>query len=219
MFLNTQEKDTLLTLTRWSVYLFITILATFSLWGFGHIFHDTAFAEHGLVENLQLTVLSATTLSFLLLSCPKTPYRALSILFGTLCLTAFCRELDAWFDALWVLGWQFALLFPVLALIYIVRHLADFRKTVVIFCQSSAFFLMYCATIVFGPIAQCIGHRDFFVDVLGVESDNRLVRRLLEESVEYIGYILLLLAAFEFYWIFIRSKGALNKQKRKIKRK
>ncbi|MBE6445819.1 MAG: hypothetical protein E7021_00160 [Alphaproteobacteria bacterium] len=219
MFLSVQEKEIFLTLTRWLAYLLITISASFSLWGFGHIFHDTAFAEHGLVENLQLTTLSATILSFLLMAGRKTPYRALCILFGTLCLTAFCRELDAWFDNLWVLGWQFALLFPVIAIFYIARHLTDFRKTVIVFCQSPAFFLMYCATIVFGPIAQCIGHRDFFVDVLGVETDNRLVRRLLEESVEYIGYILLLLSAFEFYWIFIRSKGTLNKQKRKIKRK
>ncbi len=50
-----------------------------------------------------------------------------------------------------------------------------------------------------------IGHRTFIADVLGESCDARVVRRLIEESIEFIGYILLLLSAVECYFSFIKS--------------
>lgn len=218
MFLNQEEKNTFISLMRWGFYFIFLMLNTISLWLFGAVFESTTFEEHGFIENLQLAVLVSTMIVFLILSTQKTIYRPLSLFFLSLVMAAFCRELDAWFDNFWILGWEFALIFPVIGGYYVIRHLSDFKKSLLTFCHSSSFFLMYASLIVIMPVAQCIGHKSFFRDVLGEQADARMVRRLLEESIEYCGYVLLLMATFEFYYIFFR-KRPLSKQKNKNKRK
>ena len=199
MRLSSEEKNTLWNVGRWSTYFAILMFSVFGLWYFAAKFKTETFEEYGIIENIQLSLLFLTSISFFLQAFKKAPTRPLCVLFSALCLAAFCRELDAWFDDLWPLGWQFALLFPVIALGYVAFHLKDFRKSVVDFCCSPAFFLMYCAAIIILPVAQCIGHKSFFVDALGTATNARAVRRLFEESCEYIGYTLMFLSSIEFY--------------------
>lgn len=199
------EKRTAFSLMRWTIYFCILMGCVFSMWYFADLFKGQTFEEYGIVENLQLIILGVSALSFGVQSLFKTPYRGLSLFLGSLCLTACCREMDAWFDELWIFGWKFALIFPVLAIIYNCRHFTEFRKCMVDFCSSPAFFMMYATAIVILPVAQCIGHRSFFADALGPIADPRLVRRLFEESIEYIGYTLLFLSSIEFYINLIKN--------------
>lgn len=209
------EKETCVSLMRWIIYFCILMGGVFSLWYFAGQFKTATFEEYGIVENLQLFLLLVASVSFLGQAVLKTSYRSLSFLLGALCLTAFCRELDAWFDALWAPGWKFALLFPVVALFYAARYKNDFRKSVFAFLNKSSFFMMFCTAIIILPIAQCVGHKSFFVDALGYTSDPRLVRRLFEEAVEYIGYLLLALSSLEFYivhiWLCVKSSHKKRK--------
>ena len=206
MQLILDEKKTVLSLMRWIIYFCILMVCVFSMWHFATLYKETTFEEYGIIEDLQLIILGITSLSFLVQACIKTHFRALSLFLSSLCLAAFCRELDTWFDELWFLGWKFALIFPVLAFIYICYHLDEFRKSLPRFCSSSAFFMMYSVAIIILPLAQCVGHKSFFVDALGPIADPRLVRRLFEESVEYLGYILLFLSSIEFYIALIRNE-------------
>lgn len=201
---NLDEKRTAFSLMRWIIYFSILMGCVFSMWHFADVYKQKTFEEYGIIENLQLIILAASALSFFIQSCFKTHYRGLCLFLSTLCITATCREMDAWFDGLWFLGWKFSLIFPVLAFGYIVCHFNEFRKSIVSFCSSSAFFMMYTAAIIILPVAQCVGHKSFFVDALGPIVDPRLVRRLFEESVEYLGYVLLFLSSIEFYIDLIR---------------
>lgn len=209
------EKKPAFCLMRWTIYFCILMGCVFSMWYFAEFFKEKTFEEYGIVENLQLILLGLSAFSFLGQAVAKTPYRALSLFLGTLCLTATCREMDAWFDELWPLGWKFALIFPVFSACYIYKNLNQFRKSTIDFCSSSAFFMMYSVAIIILPIAQCVGHKSFFVDALGPIVDPRLVRRLFEESVEYLGYALLFLSSIEFYITLV--KKASSKSFLKIK--
>lgn len=212
---NSDEKETIFSLMRWTFYFCILMVCVFGMWQIAQSFKTATFEEYGIVENLQLVILALTAFSFLGQALFKTPYRALSLFLGSLCLMACCRELDAWFDQLCFLGWQFSLIFPVLALIYIYRHLKEFRKSLIPFCSSSAFFMMYGVAVIILPVAQCVGHKHFFEDALGPITDPRLVRRLFEESVEYLGYVLLFLSSIEYYLTLV--KKAIKPFRNKIK--
>ena len=209
------EKKTVFSLMRWTIYFCILMCCVFSMWHFASIYKESSFEEYGIVENLQLLILITSALSFFVQSFFKTPYRGLSLLLSSFCVLACCRELDAWLDELWILGWKFAVIFPVLAFIYIYYHFNEFRKSLVSFCSSSAFFIMYAAVIIILPVAQCVGHKSFFEDALGPITDPRLVRRLFEESIEYIGYMLIFLSSIEFYLTVV--KNALKPSSKKIK--
>jgi len=202
---NIDEKRLPFSLMRWVIYFCILMLSVFSMWHFAEYFKEATFEEYGIVENLQLVALLLSGFTFFAQSFFKTHYRSLCLFLGSLCLTAFCRELDNWFDELWFLGWKFALIIPVFSVIYILHHLTEFRKSLTDFCFSSSFFMMYTVAIITLPVAQCVGHKNFFVDALGPITDPRLVRRLFEESVEYVGYILLFLSSIEFYIDLVRK--------------
>ena len=56
---------------------------------------------------------------------------------------------------------------------------------------------MFMAMIIFIPLAQCIGHRSFIEDAIGT-SDNLIhIRRLIEESMEFMTYVLILFSSIE----------------------
>lgn len=214
---NPDEKRTVFSLVRWTIYFCILMCCVFNMWHIAELFKTATFEEYGIVENLQLVILALTALSFLGQALFKTSYRPLSLLLGAFCLLACCRELDAWFDQLWFLGWKFSLIFPVFALIYAYRHFNEFRKSLISFCSSSAFFMMYAVAIIILPVAQCIGHKHFFEDALGPITDPRLVRRLFEESLEYLGYVLLFLSSIEYYITSV--KGGNKHTIKKINKK
>ena len=213
MRLVLDEKKTVFSLMRYTVYFCILMECVFLMWHFAETFKEITFEEYAIVENLQLILLFLTSVLFLIQSVFKTHYRALSLFLGSLCLMAGCRELDSWFDELWIFGWKFALIFPAFSLIYIYYHLNDFRKSLIEFCSSSAFFMMYSVAIVILPVAQCTGHKTFFVNVLGSGVEPRLVRRLFEESLEFIGYTLLLLSCIEYYIVLVRDKVKSTQKK------
>lgn len=206
MLLNSNEKMTLWAVGRLGGYFAILLGCVFSMWFLASELKTETFEEYGIVENIQLALLAITSFSFFLQALKRSKARSLCILLGMLFLAAFCRELDAWFDELWSIGWKFALIFPLIGLLYTTFDFKNFRKSVVCFCQSPAFFLVYCGAVIIIPIAQCIGHKSFFVNALGNTVDPRLVRRLFEESCEFIGYTLLFLASIEFFLNLIRKK-------------
>ena len=59
--------------------------------------------------------------------------------------------------------------------------------------------MMMTAVVIIIPVAQCLGHRSFLVDLMGDDNLNAfLMRRILEEPIELLGYVQILLASIEF---------------------
>ncbi len=206
--LNLSEYKVMLKLTRQGFYFTVLLAVVLGLWKLSDYYKTETFAEHGLIENLQLATLILSTLIFVLSALKSSFYRP--VLFLLASLTAFCciRELDSLFDKILpVISWKFSFLFPIGALIYAYKKRKDLRKPLVNFLSSTAFDLMFTAMIIFIPLAQCIGHRSFIEDAVGQMEHISLIRRLIEESMEFMAYVLILLASIEVHL------GLVKKQK------
>ena len=69
--------------------------------------------------------------------------------------------------------------------------------------------MMCCAITVIIPIAQCIGHRSFVINVLQLEHVGN-IKEFVEESIETAGYFILVCSAIELFWPSRRSNEAIN---------
>ena len=194
------EKSLLFNCIRQGGYFILSVLFVFLLHALSKSFGSDMFKEHGLIENMQLILLAITGGVFFVQSIVSPQYRPILYLFSSLCIFAFIRELDSFFDnILPIISWKFCYLFPLIALVYIFKHLKNIKKPLISFCTSPAFYMMCTAMIIFIPIAQAIGNRAFISSVLPDATDVILMRRFIEESGEILAYFLLFLSSLEFY--------------------
>ncbi|MBR4675205.1 MAG: hypothetical protein IKP00_12130 [Victivallales bacterium] len=197
--MNTNEKESLWYAIRQFIYLggcFGVILLEHSL---ASVLKGQTFREYGVVENLQLCEVLLSCAIFLVLAFYKKNFRNLSIIFAGLCALAACRELDSFFDRLIpYVGWRLGFLFVFAALVNALLHFEQSRSELFLFLRHPSFEIMICAMILILPVAQCVGHRRFIVDVLEEEHVGR-IKELLEESLETIGYFVLLCSALELF--------------------
>lgn len=206
--LSSTEKRTLFTLFRHAAYIGLQLLFVFGMWGLGNMFKEGLIEEYGILENIQSGVLLITAIILLGEAARHARYRA--ILFSlAMCITAaLIREQDTFFDThLPVISWKFCFIFPIMGLAALWRQVRLDRTPLFEFFRSSSFGIMLMAFVTIVPLAQCLGHRHFIIDVLGTEEDPRLIRRFLEEPFELMGYFQILLATIEFYFELIRKKG------------
>lgn len=199
------EKSTLSALVRHAVYIGLQLLVVFGMWGLGSIFKEGLIEEYGILENVQSGVLLLTAVILLGEAARHARYRA--ILFSlAMCVTAaLIREQDTFLDThLPVISWKFCFIFPIMGLAALWRQVRRDREPLFEFFRSSSFGVMLMAFVTIVPLAQCIGHRHFVIDVLGAEENPRLIRRFLEEPFELMGYFQILLATVEFYFELIR---------------
>ena len=164
------------------------------------IYKEQTFEEHGVIENLQLSLLILSSVTFFAQAVIKREYRQLYFLLSSMSILAAIRECDMFFDTnIPVISWKFAWLFPLAAIHYAVKNFNKTKMQIMQFIATPAFNMMVAAVIVVVPIAQCIGHRPLVVNVLGV-TDVAQIKEMFEECVETIGYFVLLMAAIETHW-------------------
>lgn len=202
--LSADEKRTLFNLCRHVIYVAVQMGVVFALWGMGALFKEGLIEEYGVLENIQLAVLGITAAVLLGEAAVHARYRAILFALAMCIVAAFVRELDAFFDEnLPVISWKFCFLFPILGAAVLWKQICRDRAPLFDFFRSSSFGIMLMAFVTIVPLAQCLGHRHFIIDVLGTEEDPRLIRRFLEEPFELMGYLQILLASIEFYFELI----------------
>ena len=207
MKLTPIQKAILFNCLRQGFYFFLCILFALSLRILANYFKAETFKEFGVVENLQIVILSLSAVSFGFLAYLSQKFRPLLIAFSSLFLFAICRELDAFFDThIPFISWKFCYLFPFLSGLYLFQKRKKLKKILLLFCTSPAFYIMCSAMIVFIPLAQAIGNKSFISTVLPDAHDVILMRRFFEESGEVLAYFLLFLSSVEFYISLIHKK-------------
>ena len=163
-------------------------------------FHGETFREHCIIENLQLCELLLATIVFGVTSLRKGEFARLMPLFAGLCAFAVCRELDNFLGTLIpVVGWKIGVVFPIASISYALVDWQETQREFFRFLRHPAFNIMMCAMVLILPVAQCIGHKSFLVNVLQEEHVGR-IKELLEESLETIGYFILLCSSVELFW-------------------
>ena len=208
--LTQKEKMTVFRTLRSGLYLFLLIFLILGIWMLAKYCKKTTFMEYGPIESIQLTTLILTTFLFLLHATKNYHFKPISLFLAS--LTTFCcvRELDTFFENLIpIISWKFAWFFPLWGTWIMFRNRKSLRKPLFIFLDSGAFNLMIIALIIFFPLAQCIGHRSFIADALGTSNNLIYIRRLIEESMEVMAYILIFLSSVEIGWVssFNTKKG------------
>ncbi len=198
--LTSDQKKIVFNCLRQGIYFFLSLFLIFGLRVVAHVYKENTFREFGIIENLQLSLLVFCILSFFFQGLKSKKFRPILFLFSSLCLFAFCRELDSFFDNLIpFISWKFCYLFPLFAVIYLFKKSKKLKQQIFLFCSSPAFYMMCSAMFIFIPLAQAIGNRSFISTVLPDATDVILMRRFIEESAELFAYFLLLLSSVEFY--------------------
>lgn len=201
-----QEKTIFFNCIRQGIYFFLSLIFVLSLRLLAKNHGPAMFQEFGLIENIQSGLLFITTFFFAIQAKLSKTYRPLLFLLSSLCLFAFIRELDSFFDKVFpFISWKFCYLFPLVAGIYLLKHKKTLKKQFFSFCQSPAFYLMCSAMMIFIPLAQAIGNRSFISSVFPDATDVILMRRFIEESAEVLAYFLLCLSSVEFFISLIRK--------------
>lgn len=193
------DKQTYSSTIRQGIYLLILTLIVFVFWQIGDVYKSATVQEYGLFETTQSIVLFLIALSFGIQAVKNKSYRAILVLLCGLALAALIREQDAYLDkTIPYIGWTWCWIFPITGLIILIRQLRKETATFAQFLRSHSFHMMMTALIIIIPIAQCLGHRSFLADLLGnPEMDSHLVRRIMEEPIELLGYVQILLASIE----------------------
>lgn len=184
---------------RQIIYLVVLSLIVVGFWKIGDIYKNGAVLENGIFEVIQSVVLALAALIFGISSLRNKELRPILFLMSMMMLSADIREQDAFFDELIpVIGWKWCWIFPVVGIVNIIRNRSSLQTQVNTFLTSNSFHMMMTAAILMIPVAQCLGHRSFMADLLNNKMyDAVLVRRILEELVELIAYIMLVFAAIE----------------------
>lgn len=196
---SSSSRSVFLGLLRQFIYLIILVLIVVGFWKVGDAFKSATVQEYGIFESAQSIVLLLIALSFLLQAAFNQRYRSLLICMGLLALTALVREQDAYFDDLIpLIGWGWCWLFPLAGLGILLHNRQHLGTMLLPFLRSNAFHMMMTAVVIIIPVAQCLGHRSFLADLMGDAHLNAfLMRRILEEPIELLGYIQILLASLE----------------------
>ena len=199
MLTGMEDKQTYGAAIRQGIYLIILTLIVFLFWRVSDVYKSATVQEYGLFETAQSVVIFLTALSFGIQAARNKTYRAILLLLCGLALAALVREQDAYLDkTIPYIGWTWCWLFPMTGLVILIRQLRKETATLTHFLSSHAFHMMMTAIIIIIPIAQCLGHRGFLADLLGTPGiDSHLVRRIMEEPIELLGYIQILLASIE----------------------
>ena len=191
------EKTTILSAVRQLLYCAGCFGVTFLQYVIAAACKEKTFDENGILENFQLGELLIACAMFLVVSLRRKDFHKLGIVFASLCAFAACRELDALFDdCIPVIGWKFAFLFITAATVYAFINWKRTHDEIFSFLRSSAFPMMCFVIIIVIPVAQCIGHRSFVANVLQMDHIGS-IKEFIEESIETIGYFILLCSAIE----------------------
>ncbi len=191
------EKTTILSAVRQLLYCAGCFGVTFLQYAIAAACKEKTFDENGILENFQLGELLLACAMFLVVSLRRKDLHKLGIVFASLCAFAACRELDALFDdCIPIIGWKFAFLFIAAATVYAFTNWKRTHDEIFSFLRSSAFPMMCFVIIIVIPVAQCIGHRSFVANVLQMDHIG-CIKEFIEESIETIGYFILLCSAIE----------------------
>lgn len=200
------EKRIIFGIGRQFVYIALMTGIVCLLWQIADEYKSATVFEYGIFETIQSAILPIVSVIFGIQAVICKKYRPVLIALCMLPLAAFIREQDAFLDEVIPgVGWKFCWIFPAIGLYYIIRHWKETRASLVVFLQSRTMQMMIASMIIIIPIAQCLGHRSFLADLISDPTvDAVLIRRIVEEPIELIGYVQILFSSIEFYIELVR---------------
>lgn len=191
-------RQRLLLVLRFSLYFLLILLGAGSIGRFIQAYGTRFFSEYGMLEWLHFGMLALTALLFLRLYFSDLQLRGLHIAMFAVAAVASARELDGLLDDLlpWG-GWQLVAgsLLAVGGMLA-VRDRGSLRDGLQWLIGQYSFALMWAGFVVAVPFVQFVGHKPF-LRLLLPEQHVYDLRRYIEETGEWLGFLLILIAAIE----------------------
>lgn len=173
-----------------------------------HVGMDGFFAERGPVEITQTLLLLAMIAVYLLYARTSPQYRELSIMLAAVCLFAALRELDFALDHMIpVIGWKIAGIIPLGIAGLMFCRWQRIQPQIHAFANTRAFALLWSGFITVVIIAQLLGTTSLFQAMMG-ENYERFYKRVIEESAELLGYVILFCGTIEYGFCLAPTRAA-----------
>lgn len=167
------------------------------------------YAENGVVEWCQFGMLAAGTLLLCAAALSKPAFREILLVLASWLGFATVREADAILDrVLPYIGWKLAVLIPLTVFVYVVIRWRIYKPQLRWFLFTPVMFIFWTGFIVAVPIAQMMGNGDLLSQLMAADY-NAQYKRVIEESGETVGYLILLMAVIECL-ITVRQTAASN---------
>lgn len=178
-----------------------------------------AFKEGGWIEYAQLLLLMVVSSLYFCESFITMSHPLIYHFLGYLAAFAAIRELDSFFDNLIpLIGWKigFIIVFFIIASAY--HHRMTIDSQMRCFLQTHAIVILWAGFLIAVPIGQSIGH-GAFLEILMGDDYTRAYKRVMEETLEFIGYLILFLGSIECVQELKTAdpKVALKRDKRRNK--
>jgi hypothetical protein len=160
--------------------------------------HEAVFAEDGPIEWVHFGLMLGASALFFYQSRMNSAYPAALLLCGLLALVAALRELDRYSE---VLLFEDAYKYPVAVIAFFALYVfwqnrSTLGPELTAFSQESAFFFLAFGSFLTAIVAQILGQAELWHALIEGPS-ARTVKRVLEESLETMGYVILFLGALE----------------------
>ena len=193
----TAVESSLSVLLRYAAYTLLIFIATTSLPAVLQSGNIAAFKEGGWIERSQLLLLGATSSLYFYEAFFSAHHRAIFHFLACVSVFGMFRELDAFLDYLVpLIGWKIGFIFVFYALFSAYAHRKVFLQQIQVFLATHSMVILWAGFIVAIPIGQLIGHGDFLKALMG-DNYDRDYKRLIEETLELLGYILVLAGTIE----------------------
>lgn len=179
------------------------LLAGFSLiilqgsgWARPHEF----YTEQGVIEWLEVLLLSVMTLIFWIAGQVDSTQRVLSLVLVAFGLSAGIRELDFYMDEhLFDGAWQTGVTLVLTAVaIGVWCNLKSFSTALYNWIGRSSFGVMLSGVLVVLVFSRLFGYKAFWYGLFDDRSVARLAKTVAEEGTEQVGYYLMTVAACEY---------------------
>lgn len=165
------------------------------------------YNEDSLLEYGQSLFLVITAGIFYASARLSPDWRGLCVIFAVMALIAGVREQDSFLDA-WVFdgAWQTFVLLLLAGLgVYLWRYPGRIAEEAVSYAATRGAGLILAGFLTVFVFSRLVGYGQFWRQVMG-DNYQRVVKNFVEESMESLGYLLLLIAAIET-WLFLRARA------------
>lgn len=182
---------------RYAAYTILIFAVTSSLPAFLQDESIGMFKEGSWVEWCQLMLLGATSGLYFYEAFFSNHHQTIFHFLGCLSAFAAIRELDAFLDRMIpLIGWKIGFAVIIYALFSAYLHKKSFLRQIRIFLKTHSIVILWAGFIVAVPIGQLLGHGDFLQVLMG-DNYDRSYKRVIEETLELMGYILVFAGTVE----------------------
>ncbi|MFL3650521.1 MAG: hypothetical protein ACI6PR_04810 [Pseudoalteromonas sp.] len=159
---------------------------------------NALYSEETLTEHMQDILTLLSSILFFYASRINSQLKIACVLLATLTAMMFVREFDTYLDMYVFDGaWQ-AIVYSILActFVYLITKRGNIFSSIQAYAQTPSYGICLAGLVTLLAFSRMMGKGAFWHSIMG-DSYVRVVKNIVEEGIETLGYTLILISAFE----------------------